>query len=436
MKIVDFIELYLYIIHIVKDYHSSSEAIYIKRWISKHLHDAVKNHSVIVLTGARQVGKSTLIKNEFDPGHWKYLTLDDYDLLYQADNDPVSLWANSTQIIIDEVQKAPKLFSSIKTAVDNNPDKYTFILSGSSNLLLMKGISESLAGRAAYFTLNPMTIGELNGIEYKNILTDIFNGSLPKEKVLNIKIQNTLDLLWKGYMPALIGIKNKDQILKWIEGYVTTYLERDLRQLSQVESLPDFRRLMNAAALRCGQILNQTNISNEIRISQSTVFRYINLLETTYLLEKLPAYSINRSKRLIKSPKIMWLDPGLASFLCGHYSTESLKDSRELGGIFESLMYLHLKTLSQLIIPRPHIFYWRTTDGKEVAFVIEWGKKLIAVEVKISNEIRYSDTNNLRLFLNEYPETVLGIIAYNGQEVKYFHEKIIAVPWYLFGGYK
>ena len=128
----------------------------------------------------------------------------------------------------------------------------------------------------------------------------------------------------------------------WWEGYVTTYLERDLRQLSQIESLPDFRRLMSALALRGGQLLNQTELSRDIGISQPTIYRYINLLESTCLVERLPAYFVNRTKRLVKSPKIIWNDPGLASFLSGHYEIDSVRSSRESGGIFETMVYLHL----------------------------------------------------------------------------------------------
>jgi hypothetical protein len=239
--------------------------------------------------------------------------------------------------------------------------------------------------------------------------------------------------MWKGFMPPLMQLETSAAVLRWWEGYVTTYLERDLRQLSQIDSLPDFRRLMVALALRCGQMLNQTEVSRDTGISQPTVHRYINLLETTCLMERLPAFAVNRTKRLIKSPKVLSIDPGLIAFLAGHYNTGSLQSSREAGGIFESMIYLHLNVLAQLLVPRPRIFYWRTTTGKEVDFVLEWGRKLLAVEVKLSRKAKFSDIETLRLFMDEYPETSACILIYAGDEVRIMDEKIVAIPWFLLG---
>ena len=418
----------------MNDNYSHYELKYKKRWSAKLLKEALKAHQIVVLTGARQVGKSTLLLNEFSSSEWKFLNFDDYDTLDRAKEDPDSLLINETNIIIDEVQKESRVLESIKLAVDKNPGKHRFILSGSSNLLLMKNVSESLAGRAIYFILNPMTYGELNNFRYSNMLKILFENKIPEEKGIINKFPESSNLMLKGFMPALIKKKNSDSILQWWDGFVTTYLERDLRQLSQVDSLPNFRRLMIALALRCGNILNQTSIANEIGLSQPTVFRYINLLETTCLMEGIFPYSINRTKRLVKSPKIMWLDPGLVSFLSGHFDLKSLLYSRELGGIFESLIYLHLKTLCQLIVPKPRIYYWRATTGREVDFVIEWGKKLLAIEVKYSQKVQYADIKNLRLFLDEYPETIMGIVLYNGNELLRLNDKIIAMPWFLLGG--
>ena len=224
-------------------------------------------------------------------------------------------------------------------------------------------------------------------------------------------------------------------MLQWWEGYVATYLERDLRQLSQIDSLPDFRRLMMALALRSGQILNQTSVAGDIAVSQPSVHRYINLLETSYLVERLPAYAGSRSKRLVKAPKLIWSDTGLACFLAGLFAPDALKSSREAGGLFESLIYLHLNALGQLLTPKPRLFYWRTTTGKEIDFILEWGRQIIAIEVKLSHKPQFSDTETLRLFLEEYPETAAGVLIHTGNEVKMMGRNIIAVPWALFGGF-
>jgi len=419
----------------MNDNHSHPELIYKPRWLASQLREAIKDHAIVVLTGARQVGKSTLLRQEPPFSDWRYINFDDFEAISQAESDPASLWAGATTVIFDEVQKTPKLLDALKIAIDSQPHTYKFILSGSANLLLMQKVSESLAGRAVYFTLGPMTIGEMNSIAPPNLLHSLFNGDFPPEKNVVSPVESPFPLMWKGFLPPLMQLDSAAAVLRWWEGYIATYLERDLRQLSQIDSLPDFRRLMVALALRCGQMLNQTEVARDTGISQPSVHRYINLLETTCLVERLSAFTLNRTKRLIKTPKQMWSDPGLVSFLSGHFDVESLKASREAGGIFEATIYLHLNSLAQLLLPKPRIFYWRTTTGKEVDFVLEWGRKLLAVEVKLTNRPKFSDVISLKLFIEEYPETSAGVLIHTGNEVRQLHEKIVAIPWFLLGGY-
>lgn len=397
------------------------------------LRAAIEDHPIVVLTGARQVGKSTLLREESPFSDWLHINLDDFELLAQAQKDPSSLWAGSSHVIIDEVQKAPGLLTAIKMAVDSNPGLFRFILSGSANLLLMERVTESLAGRAVYFPLQPMTAGEMQGTTPPDVLERFFSARFPDPGESDVPVVDPTPMMWKGFMPPLMFLQGPSSVSRWWEGYVTTFLERDLRQLSQIDALPDFRRLMTTLALRCGGVLNQTEVARDLGMSQPTVHRYINLLETTCLVERLPAFAVNRTKRLIKSPKVMWSDPGLSTFLSGHHDEESLKTSRESGGIFESMVYLHLKVLAQHMVPRPSFYFWRTTTGKEVDFVLEWGRKLVALEVKLSARPRYSDIESLKLFLDEYPETSAGVLVHGGGRVQIMHEKIVALPWHFFG---
>lgn len=414
----------------MNDIYSKPDLKYHVRWLTNQLRDAVKNHPVVVLSGARQVGKSTLLLHEKPFSEWRYVTLDDYDLLSQAERNPQSLWAGTKGVVIDEVQKSPRLLEAIKIAVDSGQYTYPIILSGSANLNLMKQVSESLAGRAVYFTLHPMTYGELKSFPMVNPLTSMLQSTFPNEKKVKAVSPDAVSIMWKGFMPGLMDFNDEQSILRWWEGYVLTYLERDLRQLSQIESLTDFRRLMTACALRCGNMINQTELSRDTGISQPTVHRYMNLLETTCLMYRVPAYAVNRTKRLMKSPKLMWVDPGLASFLSGFYDVSALCSSSAAGGIFESMVYLHLYVLTQLMTPKARIYYWRTSTGKEVDFVIEWGQKLIAVEVKLSDRARYGDLSGIQLFLKEYPEAVAGLLINNGNEIRQMDDNIFALPWH------
>ncbi|MFH1666047.1 MAG: ATP-binding protein [Elusimicrobiota bacterium] len=408
--------------------HSSKETAYRPRIVADSVSKAAKESPVIVLTGARQTGKSTLLNKDPHFSGWKYFSFDDLSLVAQANSDPSSIWEGFDRVILDEVQRVPAILSAIKRTVDKDRHLKKFILSGSANLLLMSRVTESLAGRALYFPLYPMTLAEIRETEMTDILKDLLDNVPLKPKVIKAPKENLFKLMSRGFMPPLLHISLPENVTRWWEGYIMTYLERDLRQLSQVESLVDFRNLMQAVALRSGQVINQTEIARDIKIGQATVYRYLNLLEATCLLVRIPAYSKSRTKRLIKSPKIYFLDPGLTSYLCGYYDENSLKTAREAGSIFETFVLLHLSVLCELMVPKARIYYWRTVTGKEVDFVVEYGNKLLAIEVKLSSGISYGDSDNLRTFLAEHPKDCIGIIIYTGNEVRYLADKIVCLP--------
>jgi predicted AAA+ superfamily ATPase len=407
--------------------HAYSEWIYKKRWLGPEVKNAVMAFPIVIITGARQVGKSTFLQHEFPD--FKYISLDDYPSLKQAETDPSSLWIDAQRIIIDEAQKSPKILNAIKLSVDKVQRKMKFILSGSSNLLLMKRISETLAGRAVYFEMLPMTYGEMQGEEDPANFISLWNPDCTiKESTLDSS--DAIPLLLKGFMPPLLNLSEQKDILLWWEGYIRTYLERDLRELSQIDSLIDFRKMLESLALRTGNILNQTDIARDTGISQPTVFRYIKLLEVSNIIQRIPSYHANRIKRIIKSPKIFFIDPGLSIYLSGYYDEFSLRKARELGNYFETLLFFHLKILSELMIPKAKMYYWRTVDGKEVDFIIEHGKKILAFEVKHIKNPTINDAKNLLIFLDLYPATSKGILIYDGNSIKWIHSKILAIPWH------
>ncbi|MFA5858031.1 MAG: ATP-binding protein [Elusimicrobiota bacterium] len=403
---------------------------YRTRWISKILEPATKSFKVVVLTGARQTGKTTFLQNEPIFSGWHYLTLDDYNVLEQSQNDPQSLWYSHDKVIIDEAQKSPGILSAIKLEVDRHPGK-RFVLSGSANLLLMRSVSESLAGRAVYFKLNPMSLGEIHRDKYVNTVETLFSVKLPQKGRVKRKTQVT-DYLLNGFVPPLINSeKVTGGVTNWWNGYVSTYLERDLRALSQVDSLVDFRRLMQILALRTGTVLNRANVARDAGLSRPTTTRYINLLEVSNIIELIPGYYNNRSKRVVKSPKLYWFDPGIGVFLSGIYDENELKDSKEYGAFFESMVYHHLRIYTELLTPPGKLFFWRTEYGDEVDFVIQHGTKLLAVKVKLTKQVGYNDTQGLRQFMRIFPETVVGVLVYTGEKVVQLDDKIIAVPWDL-----
>lgn len=395
---------------------------------------ALADTSVLVLTGARQVGKSTLLLHEAPFNHMPYFSLDNFDTLRQADEDPFSLWAGYTDIVIDEVQKAPRLLSAIKQAVDKDPGKYHFVLSGSANLLLMKQVSESLAGRAIYFELDPLTVGEILETPAPTLITDLMAGHWLEDTTFGGSILDLPTLLLRGLLPPLVRLDSAPSWTRWWEGYVATYLERDLRQVSQISSLLDYRRMMELLALRCGQVLNQSELGRDAGLTQPTTHRYLNLLETTCLFHQVPAFSGNPALRLVKSPKAFWNDTGLVSYLSGYYQKEDLQGSRQMGHIFENFIYHHLNVTAQMMIPRGRIYHFRTTSGKEVDFILEHGRRHLAFEVKLTAKPGYHDTENLRAYLDQHPQAAGGILIHCGDEIRRIRQNILAVPWRLISG--
>ncbi len=402
-----------------------SNNFYRNRWIATHIREGFKISSVIVLTGARQTGKSTLLKNEIPFKNWHYISFDDFDVLAQAKKDPTVLLSPETDTVMDEVQKAPGMLSVIKNIVDNRRH-IRFLLSGSANLLLMKQVSESLSGRALYFTLQPFAYREWMRKTLPVWFFKLFKNEWPKARVCGFR--NPKVHLFKGFLPPVLRLQQLQQASIWWEGYVRTYLERDLRELSQITSLSDFKKVMEMLALQTASILKESEVARNLGMSQPTVHRYINLLETSHLFVKLRPYTKGRSKRIIKAPKSYFLDPGLASYLAGYQSADSL--SPEFSGhLFETMLLSHLSTLARLV--RANLYYWRTFGGKEreVDFIVEKEHKLIAIEAKLSNRVNYNDIQNIISFMADNKSCIAGLVIYAGTELKYLTKNIIAAPW-------
>ena len=409
----------------MKENISRSERKYIKRRLATTIKNLSDKFSVIVVSGARQVGKSTMLLNEFSD--FTYFTLDDFDTIDLIKNDPMLIFKQHKKVIIDEAQKYSEIFNIIKVVVDKFKDR-KILISGSSNLLLMKNITESLAGRALYFELLPFTFGEFHEKLKPTNFLNLFKGEIDDNfQKLNIDLYT---LMLKGFMPANIFEGKIENVNFWIDGYIKTYLERDLRQLSQIESLIDFRKLMQLLALRTGNILRQSDIAKDSQLSAATVSRYIKLLEISNIIERIPGYFNNKGKRLVKSPKIFFIDPAITIFLSGYFDRQSLISARELGGFFETMIFLHLKSLCSILIPPAKLYYWRTVSGRVVDFIIEYGRKIIPVEVKLSDNVRINDAKNLLNFITIYPETEIALILYSGDKIKWLHSKIVALPWW------
>ncbi len=406
---------------------------YLRRLAQATLEQALEVSPVVVLMGARQTGKSTLVQSE--PFHAAnaerlYLSLDDLGTRERAAASPDDFVRSAPRLILDEVQREPDLMLAIKRAVDQDRPRRPgrFLLTGSANLLLMRRISESLAGRATYVTLWPLTRRERLGLGRAGIWSDLL--ATPVEKWYDlVRSQRVPAVDWRteartgGYPTPAVELDSDEARTLWFDGYVRTYLERDLQDLAAIDNLLDFRRLMRAACLRMGDLVNQASLGRDIRVPRPTIHRYLNLLETSFQLVRLEPYSINRTKRLIKTPKLYWSDPGLALFLG--------EEDAPTGHHLENLVLVDLLAWRDSRIPRPEILYWRTASGLEVDLVIEHRGGLLPIEVKSTRRPGPGDVRALEAFRDEYPDLVAGgLLLHDGEEVQWLSRGILGAPWH------
>ena len=386
---------------------------------------------VVVLLGARQTGKTTLVRSLPLLAGRPYLTFDDFDLRAQAESDPESVVARAPSLVLDEVQRAREVLIAVKRAVDQDPGRRPgrFVLTASANLLMLERISETLAGRAVYVTLWPFTRRERLGLGRTGVWTALMSAPLAEWRdALAAEAGPPED--WRqavrlGGLPVPAHeLVDHEQRALWFSGYVQTYLERDLQALRAVENLADFRRLMRAACLRIGALLNQTELGRDVGIVQPQVHRFLNLMDASYQAIRLPAFALNRTRRLIKAPKLYWSDTALALFLAG--------EAEPRGAHLENLVLMDLIAWRDVQARRPEVLYWRTATGLEVDFVVEAPGRLLPVEVKAAARVAPADARGLEAFLDEYPDLAPGgLLLHGGTETFPLTRRVLAVPWWV-----
>ena len=411
------------------------------RVVSRRLDAMMRVMPAVVVCGARQTGKTTLARaiagRSADGGQTsspatssrQYLSLDDLDVLDLARRDPDALVRGTHPVTLDEVQREPSLLGAVKREIDRERTPGRFLMTGSANLLMMRRVSESLAGRASYLTLWPMTRREQLGLGRCGIWEEFFE--LPDRDWLDVVAAGAGEREdWRALAPRggfpfpAIHLGDSAQRAIWFDGYVRTYLERDLQALSSISALPDFRRLARAACLRLGSLVNQSDLGRDVGLPQPTVHRYLNLLETSYLLVRVPAYSVNRTKRLIKSPKLYWSDTGLAM----HLSQEDVPRGAHL----ENLVLQDLLVWRDSRSSRADVLHWRTTTNEEVDFVVEAEGALLPIEVKATRRPRLRDVAHLHSFRREYGSAARpGLLLHGGDTLEWITPEVLSAPWWM-----
>jgi len=399
--------------------------IYKKREIVQGIIHALADMPVVVLTGMRQVGKSTILREDKSFKGRHYISLDDLGLLEAAKRNPEGLLRGDIPITVDEAQKCPELLTVIKQMVDQERKPGHFLLSGSANFALLKGIAESLAGRAVYLTLHPFNrrekIGDVNSQPF---LIGFFHTlEIPEIRAATIEPS---EILLGGMPPVCLEILRNPTV--WFKGYEQTYIERDLRQISQVTNLLEFRRLLQMAAIRTGQILNLSELCRDAKLSSTTTSRYLNLMETSFIIHRLSPFLGNLTSRLIKSPKLYLSDSGLACHFTGIEDLSSQAHKHLLGAMHETYVAQNLSSLLEAHMPQARLYFWNIQGRHEVDFIIEAGRKVMAIEVTAATRWTKGDLSGLRAFLGKTPNCHAALLAYNGTQAIPLDKRLWAIP--------
>ena len=400
---------------------------YIKRSCENVIKKQEKIFKSILITGARQVGKTTMLKN-IKPDI-NYITLDDMLLKQSAVEDPnLFIKSNSVPIIIDEIQYAPDLLRYIKIKVDSSDKKAQFFLTGSQQFELMQGVSESLAGRIGIINLLGLSLREIKKIDFYEQFLPTQDYISKREKCnTGVKYNELWDIIHKGCMPAMYE-KDSDFDMYYAT-YVNTYIERDVRNLTQVGDTLSFLKFMTALASRIGQLLNLNNIATEVGITIPTAQRWLSILVASNIIYVLEPYYNNIMKRAVKTPKIYFLDTGLAAYLTKWKDKDVLEAGAMAGNFFENYVIVEiLKSYYNNGELRPPVYFYRDKEQKEIDLIIEQNGKLYPIEIKKTSNPSKEMISQFKI-LEKVKEVGEGAIICTYDKVINLDEKNKVIPF-------
>jgi predicted AAA+ superfamily ATPase len=387
-----------------------------------------------MITGARQVGKTTLARATYP--NLNYISLDEIEERFRLRDIPTRAWGTTVgPAVVDEVQKEPSVFDKLKAAYDRREVDFTVLL-GSSQILMLSRIRESLSGRVYVYELWPLLLCELTGAElgenlplFDRLLTESSNSDnifqsepttlLGGRAYIQEKWLNHV-LAWGG-MPGLLDLSDQDR-REWLRSYTLTYLERDLSDLVRLDDLAPFRRFLRLAALRSGQLLSYADLARDTGVSPNTARSYLNYLSQSYQAFLLHPFYTNRAKRLVKSPKIYWIDVGLYREQAGIWGELS-------GPLLETFVVGQCYSWIKTMRPNVEMWFYRTHDGLEVDLLITTSAGIWGIEIKTSRKVDRSQTSSLRRLAKQMEGDWLGgIVVYMGQQLKQLDHNLWAVP--------
>jgi uncharacterized protein len=396
------------------------------RDISAEVRHALKSMPVVVVTGMRQTGKTTFLRSEPDLSDRSYVSLDDFAQLEAAKSDPDGFVSQNSLITIDEAQKCPEIFDAIKRAVDAERTPGRFLLSGSANFSILKNITESLAGRAVYLAMHPFNRREIDQNTAAEPFLKIFFEKQDIRSVQSPKTVQPEDIMIGG-MPT-VCLRQVGDPAVWFKGFEQTYLERDVREMSQVGNLMALRALLRLTALRTGQLLSPSQLGRDAKLSAATTSRYLSLFEASFFINRIPPYLGNRASRLIKSPKLYLSDTGLATYLAGIDPSSDVLLDPLYGPLFETYAAQNLSSILAATWQNAGLNFWAVQGRNEVDFVIESGRTCMALEFKSAARWHNRDLAGLKAFLSVTPHCRAAILCHNGEAAVRLGEKLWALP--------
>ena len=397
------------------------------------LKDFTANSKVVLVTGARQTGKSTLLKHVYPD--FKNITFDAFIDTYGARKDP-DLFLNSfpAPLILDEIQYAPELISAIKRRVDEADEKGQYLLTGSQNLGVLKTIQESMAGRVLILDLYPMSYSEISDLGSSGCWLESYINEpelmISKRKRQSLE-RNLLKSLWKGGLPGLLDIDDR-LTHEYLKSYVETYILRDILSQENLQDREKFVTFLGLCAALTAQEINHAQFGRDIGISPNTADRWLGFLDRSYQFKEIQPYHGNTIKRLSGKSKGHLIDTGLACYLQHISSPDALLVNPLLGSMFETWIYGELKKQSEAMSTKPNIYHWRTSAGAEVDFVLEIDGKFYPIETKAATSLSKSDISGIRAFNETYKgkiKIMTGLVVYAGLECFWLTDNVLALPW-------
>jgi uncharacterized protein len=395
-----------------------------QRTLKPQLEEAMRHFTVVLLTGARQVGKSTLAQQLLA----NYITLDDINIYSALQADAQTfIQTLKTPVAIDEVQKMPELLMPLKLLVDRKRNNGSFLLTGSANIMACKQVTDTLAGRIALLELLPLSFQEIKGGKI-NLLDSLFNTELESFSGDVHSAEETISKVISGGYPEIQKINSARSRYQWFSSYIQTYIQRDIRDLSDLRHIDKFIKMYRLLASRSGNLLNKADIARDAAINIKTFDNYLELLKLVYQVDLLPAYSANIDKRLVKASKLFFTDSGLLAHLLNINSEKEFFASPYRGGLFETFIYAELLKLAKYDEQQTRLYYLRTADNQEVDFIIERGSEIVALEVKLSGTVHKADFRHLKMLQAKADNLRAGYLVYLGDRVLPFGRGLYAIP--------